>query len=115
MQRRFNLVVDFAYGATIAVLPDLLGALRADIVSLNAYAAPGRLSRTEAEFHEALDRLGGIVRSIRAELGHLDRSWRRGRAPGGRRGAAAGGRSGRSSSSRTWRCSTWACAGWRSR
>jgi mannose-1-phosphate guanylyltransferase / phosphomannomutase len=68
-QRRFNIVVDFAYGTTIAVLPDLLGALRADIVSLNAYAAPGRLSRTEEEFEESLNRLGGIVRSIRADLG----------------------------------------------
>jgi mannose-1-phosphate guanylyltransferase / phosphomannomutase len=68
-QRRFNLVVDFAYGTTIAVLPDLLSALRADIVSLNAYAAPGRLSRTDAEFDDALNRLGGIVRSIRADLG----------------------------------------------
>jgi mannose-1-phosphate guanylyltransferase / phosphomannomutase len=67
--RCFNLVVDFAYGTTISVLPDLLGALRADIVSLNAYAAPGRLSRTEHEFQESLDRLGGIVRSIRADLG----------------------------------------------
>jgi mannose-1-phosphate guanylyltransferase / phosphomannomutase len=69
VQRRFNMVVDFAYGTTIAVLPDLLGSLRAEIVSLNAYAAPGRLSRTEQEFDEALDRLGGIVRSIRADLG----------------------------------------------
>jgi mannose-1-phosphate guanylyltransferase / phosphomannomutase len=69
MQRQFNLVIDFAYGTTIAVLPDLLGALRADIVSLNAYAAPGRLSRTEREFDESLDRLGGIVRSIRADMG----------------------------------------------
>jgi mannose-1-phosphate guanylyltransferase / phosphomannomutase len=68
-QRRFNLVVDFAYGTTVAVFPGLLGAIRAEMVSLNAYAAPGRLSRTEQEFREALDRLGGIVRSIRADLG----------------------------------------------
>jgi mannose-1-phosphate guanylyltransferase/phosphomannomutase len=68
-KRRFNLVVDFAYGTTVAVLPGLLAALGADTVSLNAYAAPGRLSRTEQEFHEALQRLGGIVRSIRADLG----------------------------------------------
>ena len=67
--RRFNLVVDFAYGTTVAVLPGLLGALRAETVSLNAYAAPGRLSRTEQEFQESLQRLGGIVRSIRADLG----------------------------------------------
>ena len=68
-RRRFNLVVDFAYGTTVAVLPGLLGALRAEMVSLNAYAAPGRLSRTEQEFEESLQRLGGIVRSIRADLG----------------------------------------------
>jgi mannose-1-phosphate guanylyltransferase / phosphomannomutase len=68
-QRKFNLVVDFAYGTTVAVLPGLLGALRADVVSLNAYAAPGRLSRTEVEFREGLDRLGGIVRSIHADMG----------------------------------------------
>src|SRR5690606_6631761 len=29
----------------------------------------GRLSRSEQEFQEALERLGGIVRSIRADLG----------------------------------------------
>ena len=68
-RRRFNLVVDFAYGTTVAVLPGLLGALRAEMVSLNAYAAPGRLSRTEQEFEESLQRLGGIVRSIHADLG----------------------------------------------
>jgi mannose-1-phosphate guanylyltransferase / phosphomannomutase len=67
--RRFNLVVDFAYGATVAVLPGLLGSLGAEIVSINAYAAPGRLSRTEQEFAGSLDRLGGIVRSIRADMG----------------------------------------------
>jgi mannose-1-phosphate guanylyltransferase / phosphomannomutase len=68
-QRHFNLVIDFAYGTTVAVFPGLLGDIRAEMVSLNAYAAPGRLSRTEQEFREALDRLGGIVRSIRADLG----------------------------------------------
>ncbi|HEX6308587.1 MAG TPA: sugar phosphate nucleotidyltransferase [Longimicrobiales bacterium] len=67
--RHFNLVIDFAYGTTVAVLPGLLGVLRAESVSLNAYAAPGRLSRTEQEFDESLERLGGIVRSIRADLG----------------------------------------------
>jgi mannose-1-phosphate guanylyltransferase / phosphomannomutase len=67
--RHFNLVIDFAYGTTVAVLPGLLGALNAEVVSLNAYAAPGRLSRSEQEFEEALNRLGGIVRSIRADAG----------------------------------------------
>jgi mannose-1-phosphate guanylyltransferase/phosphomannomutase len=43
--------------------------LRTETVSLDAYAAPGRLSRSEEEFRESLMRLGGIVRSIDADLG----------------------------------------------
>ena len=68
-QRRFTLVVDYAYGTTTEVFPGLLGALNTETVALDAYAAPGRLSRSEDEFHDGLTRLGGIVRSIDAELG----------------------------------------------
>jgi mannose-1-phosphate guanylyltransferase/phosphomannomutase len=53
----------------VEVLPGLLGALNMETVSLDAYASPGRLSRSEEEFEEGLRRLGGIVRSIDAELG----------------------------------------------
>ncbi len=68
-ERRFTLVVDYAYGTTVEVFPGLLGALNTETVSLDAYASPGRLSRSEEEFQEGLTRLGGIVRSIDAELG----------------------------------------------
>lgn len=68
-QRKFSMVVDFAYGSTVSVLPGILGALSVDTISLDAYAAPGRLSRSEREFEESLGRLGGIVRSINADLG----------------------------------------------
>ena len=67
--REFTLVVDFAYGTTVEVFPDLLGSLRTETVSLDAYVAPGRLTRSEQEFRDALVRLGGIVRSIDADLG----------------------------------------------
>jgi mannose-1-phosphate guanylyltransferase/phosphomannomutase len=67
--RQFTLVVDYAYGTTVEVFPGLLGALNTETVSLDAYAAPSRLSRSTEEFQEGLSRLGGIVRSINAELG----------------------------------------------
>ncbi|HEY0671040.1 MAG TPA: sugar phosphate nucleotidyltransferase [Longimicrobiales bacterium] len=66
---RFTLVVDYAFGTTVEVFPGLLGALHIETVALDAYAAPGRLSRSEEEYQEGLHRLGGIVRSIDAELG----------------------------------------------
>ena len=65
----FTLVVDYAYGTTVEVFPGLLGALHIETIALDAYAAPGRLSRSEEEYHEGLGRLGGIVRSIDANLG----------------------------------------------
>jgi mannose-1-phosphate guanylyltransferase/phosphomannomutase len=68
-QRKFTVVIDFAYGSTISVLPGLFGSLSVETISLDAYAAPGRLSRSEREFNESLGRLGGIVRSIDADLG----------------------------------------------
>lgn len=67
--REFTLVIDYAYGTTIEVFPRLLGTLQTETVSLDAYAAPGRLSRSEEEFGEGLSRLGGIVRSIDADVG----------------------------------------------
>jgi mannose-1-phosphate guanylyltransferase/phosphomannomutase len=68
-ERHFTLVVDYAYGTSVAVFPGLLGALQTQTVSLDAYAAPGLLSRSEEEFRGSLARLGGIVRSIDADLG----------------------------------------------
>ena len=68
-ERGFTLVVDFAYGTMVQVFPGILGALHTETVSLDAYAAPGRLSRSEDEFNDGLVRLGGIVRSIDADLG----------------------------------------------
>ncbi|HUP89405.1 MAG TPA: sugar phosphate nucleotidyltransferase [Longimicrobiales bacterium] len=67
--REFTLVIDYAYGTTIEVFPRLLGSLHTETVSLDAYAEPGRLSRSEDEFQGGLGRLGGIVRSIDADVG----------------------------------------------
>jgi mannose-1-phosphate guanylyltransferase / phosphomannomutase len=68
-ERHFSIVLDYAYGTTVEVFPRLMGAIGAETIGLDAYAAPGRLSRSDEEFHEAMSRLGGIVRSVRADLG----------------------------------------------
>ncbi len=69
VSRGFSLVVDYAYGSTVEVFPRVLGALEVEMVSLDAYASPGRLTRTDQEFQEVKRRLAGIVRSVGAELG----------------------------------------------
>ena len=68
-EREFTLVVDYAYGNTVEVFPTVLGRLNVEAVSLDAYPLPGRHARDESEFSDNLTRLGGIVRSIAAELG----------------------------------------------
>jgi mannose-1-phosphate guanylyltransferase/phosphomannomutase len=67
--QHFSIVVDYAYGLTVEVFPRVLGALDVEMVSLDAYASPGRLLRSDEEFQEVRRRLGGIVRSVNAHLG----------------------------------------------
>jgi mannose-1-phosphate guanylyltransferase/phosphomannomutase len=67
--KRFSIVVDYAYGLTVEVFPRVLGGLEVEMVSLDAYASPGRLLRSDEEFQEVRRRLGGIVRSVNAQLG----------------------------------------------
>jgi mannose-1-phosphate guanylyltransferase / phosphomannomutase len=67
--RGFDIVLDYAYGTTVEVFPRLMGAVGVEAIGLDAYAAPGRIARGEQAFDESMKRLGGIVRSVRADLG----------------------------------------------
>jgi mannose-1-phosphate guanylyltransferase/phosphomannomutase len=67
----FRVVIDYAWGNSSIVLPQILGGLGVDQISLNAYydAKRARNFRHDRETH--LDRLGAIVQSLEANLGVL--------------------------------------------
>jgi mannose-1-phosphate guanylyltransferase/phosphomannomutase len=67
----FKVVIDFAWGNASIVLPQVLGALGVEQVSLNAYfdAKRARNFRHDRERH--LDQLATVVSSLEADLGIL--------------------------------------------
>ena len=67
----FKVVIDYAWGNASIVLPQLLGGLGVDQISLNAYfdAQRARNFRQDRERH--LEQLGTVVQSLEADLGIL--------------------------------------------
>src|SRR5262249_28049291 len=66
-----KIVIDYAFSSASMVLPDILGRLGIEVVSLNAYLSPQRVTKTSEEFQTALDRLSTIVLTLKAEAGFL--------------------------------------------
>lgn len=67
----YRVVIDFAWGNAAIVLPQVLGSLGVDQISLNAYfdARRARSFRHNRERH--LEQLATVVRSLEADLGVL--------------------------------------------
>jgi mannose-1-phosphate guanylyltransferase/phosphomannomutase len=70
-QAGFRVVIDYAWGNASIVLPQLLGGLGVDQISLNAYfdAQRARNFRNDRERH--LEQLATVVQSLEANLGLL--------------------------------------------
>jgi mannose-1-phosphate guanylyltransferase/phosphomannomutase len=68
---RFKVVIDYSCGAATQVFPSILGSLDCDVISLNAFLDPERLSRSAEEFQQALVQLSKIVKSTGANVGFL--------------------------------------------
>ena len=68
-ERRFKIVVDYAYGSATQVFPSLLGKLGAEVVSLNAFVDETKMTRAAEEFQASLKQLGTIVPTLGADFG----------------------------------------------
>ncbi len=66
---KFHIVVDYANGPAVTVLPSLLTNLGIDVVALNERIDENKISLTQEEFQRALDRLGAITAAVGADLG----------------------------------------------
>ncbi|MDQ4068400.1 MAG: mannose-1-phosphate guanyltransferase [Actinomycetota bacterium] len=63
----FQLVLDYAYGSTAMVMPNVLAKLGADVLSVNPYASTAGAAAFDARTHAA--RVAELVRSSGAHLG----------------------------------------------
>ncbi len=69
--RRFRAVLDFSFGFASTLLPNILGSLNPDIVTLNSYVDPTRTARRSEEVDAALRRVGEVVTSLEYDLGFV--------------------------------------------
>lgn len=65
----FRIVVDYAYGSSSAVFPQILGTLGCEVIALNGCMNESRITKSAEEFRLSLHQLSGIVTSLRADLG----------------------------------------------
>jgi mannose-1-phosphate guanylyltransferase/phosphomannomutase len=69
--RQLNVVIDYSYGIASTIFPNILGSLGAQVVSMNAYLDPSRLSRTTEEFADARAHVSRIVTSLSYDAGFM--------------------------------------------
>ena len=69
--RRFKLVVDYAYGRLAAVLPAVFSRFGCEVVALHAFTDPRRAPRSDDERRQFVEELGRTVATLGADLGAL--------------------------------------------
>lgn len=68
---RFKVAYDFSYGVASTLMPNILSALGPEVISLNAYLDPNRMTREREEVNAAKKRLGEVVTSLGYDFGFI--------------------------------------------
>ena len=64
-----KIVIDYSNGVASTIFPTILGLLNCQVVTLNAYLDPTKLTRTSEEFESSVKQLSDIVLSLKYDVG----------------------------------------------
>ncbi|HEY3876822.1 MAG TPA: sugar phosphate nucleotidyltransferase [Candidatus Kapabacteria bacterium] len=67
----FKIAIDYANGIASTIFPNILGAFGSEVVSINAYLEPSRLTRGREEFDRSTRHLSNIVKSLSYQIGFI--------------------------------------------
>jgi mannose-1-phosphate guanylyltransferase / phosphomannomutase len=70
-QAKFKIVVDYSNGSSATIFPNILGRMKMQVVSLNAYLDSQKLTRDKSEFDYAMTQVSHIVTSLQYDAGFL--------------------------------------------
>ncbi len=71
-EAKYKVVIDYAYGAAANIFPSILGALGIEVVALNAFENPEKLTKSRDDFISCSNqRLSQMVQSLKADVGFL--------------------------------------------
>jgi len=68
---RMRVIVDYAFGTTLKVLPALLGRTRAEVVSLNSHMDEEKVIRSTSQFERAVRQISEYVQGLEANIGTI--------------------------------------------
>jgi mannose-1-phosphate guanylyltransferase / phosphomannomutase len=71
MRAQFKIAIDYANGIASTIFPNILGAFGGEVVSINAYLEPSRLTRGREEFDRSTRHLANVVKSLRYQIGFI--------------------------------------------
>ncbi len=70
-KRKFRIVIDYAFGNSALVLPQLIGKMKCEVISLNAFLDEDKSTISIREFEQSLEQLGRTVKIYKADFGVL--------------------------------------------
>ncbi len=70
-EANFKIVLDYAYSSAALFFPRILGEFGCEVISLNAFLNPAKVTKTAEEFNHSLEQLSHIVTTLNADLGLL--------------------------------------------
>ncbi|HRE40316.1 MAG TPA: sugar phosphate nucleotidyltransferase [Ignavibacteria bacterium] len=70
-RKKFKLVIDYSYGITATIFPNILGELNCEIVSLSAHLDKEKITRSVQEFKKAFDNFTYVIKSLDYDLGFM--------------------------------------------
>ena len=68
---KFRIAIDYSFGITSTIFPNILGTLGAEVVALNGYLDPTKLTRAKEEFKRSSEQLKNIVTSLSYDVGFM--------------------------------------------
>jgi len=70
-EANFKVVLDYAYSSAALFFPRILGEFGCEVISVNAFLNPAKVTKTAEEFNRSLEQLSHIVTTLDADLGLL--------------------------------------------
>ena len=70
-KRKFKIVIDYSYGITSTIFPNILGDFNCEVVSLSAHLDKERITRDANQFKKAYNNFSYVVKSLDFDLGFM--------------------------------------------
>jgi len=70
-KKKFKIVIDYSYGITSTIFPNILGEFNCDVVSLSAHLDSEKAVRSIDELHASIDHFSYVVKSLHYDIGFM--------------------------------------------